>query len=149
MSTPKRFSTLLAALFLTGCAALSDISGAGSGTSVGGYRDDGSYELTEGERTLSCARLAQAELSIIDAMKVHVAQAKTERAAAAPTAIGFLKRTFGGAADGIAALEEYKRKAAISDAFAAEKQRRPCPADGNAAMLAATKADAAAMINRH
>jgi hypothetical protein len=140
-----RSAALACALLLAGCASLVDIPGIGSGAPVGGFRDDGSYELTEQERTLSCARLSEAERGLADDMKKHVAQAKAEREAAPKTVFNYLKRAFGGGGDGLAALDEYKRKSSMADAFAAEKTRRQCPADSNAAALAEVRASADAI----
>ena len=140
MRAVKGISALGLAAALAGCGAVSDTTGALSG----GFSPDGRYALTDNERTLTCVRMANEKQKLVADMKGQLANAKLEQTTAAPTAIGFLKRTFGGAGAGLAALQIFDKKSAMVDAYDADMKSRNCPADKDAAEIASVRADVAA-----
>jgi hypothetical protein len=142
---PRRkmmLGVLLSAL-LSACAAVTGVPSIESGNNPGGFKPDGTYVLSDNERSMSCRRISGDKQTLITEMKGHIAQAKTEQATIAPTALGVFKRSFGGAGAGLASLEAFDRKSAIVDAYDVQIQANKCP-DDSAKALAEVRAEAAA-----
>ena len=144
MPPVKALLILLLPAALGGCAGLSDFPATGPGSNPGGFRADGTYLMSDNERGMSCGRMASEQQTFIKTMKGQVALAKSEQETAAPSALRVLKRTFGSAGSGLAALDAFDRQSAKADAYAAEMQAKTCP-DDSAAALVEVRALAAAM----
>lgn len=84
---------------------------AGCSASIG-LQKDGSYNLESTEQTMDCSRLSNSIWGRLQVLKSLPAKARTEREAAAPTALQAFGRWFGGSNKGLAALEEYDRERA-------------------------------------
>ena len=100
---------LLRATLHAGLCAMA-LATAGCSTSVG-LQKDGTYVLDKGEQTLDCQRLANAIWGRLQVLKSIPERARSERAAAAPTAFQAVGRMFGSSAV-LPSLQEYDRERA-------------------------------------
>jgi hypothetical protein len=143
MPRRKMIVGLLLLQVFSGCAAVTGVPNIESSNNPGGFKADGTYALSDNERSMSCRRIAGDKQTLINAMRGHIAQAKTEQATIAPTALGIYKRAFGSPGAGLANLEAFDRKSAIVDAYDVQIQTNKCP-DDSAKTLAEVRAEAAA-----
>lgn len=111
---------------------------AGCSTSVG-LQKDGTYLLEKGEQTLDCQRLANAIWGRLQVLRALPDRAKSERAAAAPTAAQAIGRMFGSGSD-LPSLKEYDRERAHVRSLHRTLLEKGCPPLDIERELAATDA---------
>jgi hypothetical protein len=113
---------------------------AGCASASIGLQKDGTYNLDSSEQTLDCGRLSNNLWGRLQVLKSLPAKAKTEREAAAPTAVQAFGRWFGGSTKGLASLEEYDRERAHVRSLHRTLIGKGCPPLDIESELAATDA---------
>lgn len=120
---------LLACTLLAGC----------SGASVG-LQKDGTYILDSSEQSLDCQRLSNSIWGRLQVLRAIPDRAKTEREAAAPTAVQAVGRWFGSSGKSPVAMAEYDRERAHVRSLHRTLISKGCPPVDIERELAATDA---------
>lgn len=111
---------------------------AGCSSSIG-YQKDGTYILEKGEASLDCTRLANAIWGRMQVLRSLPDKAKSERAAAAPTAVQAIGRIFGNSGS-LPSLKEYDQERAHVRSLHRTSLEKGCPPIDIERELAATDA---------
>ncbi len=118
------------------CALL--LLAAGCATKVG-LQSDGSYILDRAEQGMDCQRLSNSIWGRLQVLRALPDRAKSERAAAAPTAAQAIGRMFGPGSD-LPSLKEYDRERAHVRSLHRTLLEKGCPPLDIERELAATDA---------